>query len=62
MIKNPFVRCGFDHLSDVGLIPGEEDLPEKEIRTHSSILACKTRGQRSLAGCSPQHHKESNIN
>ena len=38
---------------------GWEDLLEKEIATHSSILAWKSHGQRSLAGYSPCGHKES---
>ena len=36
---------------------GGEDL-EKEMATHSSILAWKTHGWRSLAGYSPWGHKE----
>ena len=32
---------------------GREDLLEKEMATHSSILAWRPHGQRSLAGCSP---------
>jgi len=32
---------------------GWEDLLEKEMATHSSILAWKSHGQRSLAGYSP---------
>ena len=32
---------------------------EKEMATHSSILAWKTYGERSLAGYSPWGHKES---
>ena len=32
---------------------GWEDLLEKEMATHSSILAWKTHGQRSLIGYSP---------
>ena len=30
--------------------PGKEDAPEKEMATHSSILAWRYHGQRSLAG------------
>ena len=37
---------------------GLEDLLEKEMITHSSILAWRTHGQRSLAGYSPWDHKE----
>ena len=39
---------------------GWEDLLEKEMATHSSILAGKSHGQRSLAGYSPWGHRESN--
>ena len=35
---------------DPDLIPGVEDPLEKEMATHSSILAGKSHGQRSLAG------------
>ena len=38
---------------------GWEDPLEKERATHSSILAWKIHGQRSLAGYSPWGHKES---
>ena len=38
---------------------GREGPLEKEMATHSSILAWKPRGQRSLAGCCPWGHKES---
>ena len=38
---------------------GQENPLEKEIATHSSILAWKPHGQRSLAGYSPWDHKES---
>ena len=37
---------------------GGEDAPEEEIATHSSILAWKSRGQRSLVGYSLWGHKE----
>ena len=36
-----------------------EDPLEEEMATHSSILARKSHGQRSLAGCSPYSGKES---
>ena len=39
--------------------PGWEDLLEKEMATHSSILAWKIHGQRSLIGYSPWVSKES---
>ena len=35
-----------------------EDPLENEIATHSSILAWKPQGQRSLVGSSPGSHKE----
>ena len=38
---------------------GGEDPLEKEITTHSSILASKFHEQRSLVGCGPWGHKES---
>ena len=38
-----------------------QDPLEEEMTTHSSILAGKSHGQRSLAGYGSQGHKESNI-
>ena len=38
---------------------GEDDPLEKGMATHSSILAGESHGQRSLAGCSPWGHKDS---
>ena len=38
---------------DVGSIPGLGRSPENEMATHSSILAWKSNGQRSLVGYSP---------
>ena len=38
---------------------GQEDPLENGMATHSSILARKSHGQRSLAGCSPYSGKES---
>ena len=37
---------------------GWEDLLEKEMSTHFSILAWRTHGQRSLVGYSPRGRKE----
>ena len=37
---------------------GQEDPLEEEMTTHSSILAWKIHGQRSLVGYSPWNHKE----
>ena len=36
---------------------GQEDTLEEEMATHSSILAWKSHGQRSLVGYSPWGHK-----
>ena len=38
---------------------GWEDVLEKDMATHSSILAGKSHGRRSLVGYSPWGHKES---
>ena len=40
---------------------GREDPLEKGMATHSSILAWKSHGQRSLVGYSPEGHKELDI-
>ena len=40
---------------------GREDPLEKEMATHSSILAWETHGQRSLVGYSPCGPKESDM-
>ena len=40
---------------------GREDPLEKGIAIHSSILAWRIHGQRSLVGCSPWGCQESNI-
>ena len=40
---------------------GQEDPLEKEVATHSSILAWEIPWMRSLAGCSPWSHKESDM-
>ena len=36
---------------------GQEDPPEEELATHSSILAWEIHGQRSLMGYNPWSHK-----
>ena len=41
----------------IGLGLGQEDPLEKEMASHSSILAWEIHGQRSLAGYSPWGHK-----
>ena len=46
------------NVGDLGSNPGLEDPLEKGIATHSSILAGKFHGQRSLTGYSPWGHKE----
>ena len=38
--------------------PGWEDLLEKEMATHSSVLACKIHGWRSLVDYSPWDSKQ----
>ena len=38
---------------------GWEDPLEEGMVTHSSVLAWRVPGQRSLAGCSPRGHRES---
>ena len=38
---------------------GWEDLLEKGMATHSSMLPGESHGQRSLEGCNPWGHKES---
>ena len=48
MLKNPLASAG-----DVGSIVGLEDLPEKEMATHSIFLPGIFHGQRSLLGYSP---------
>ena len=40
---------------------GQEDPLEKETATHSVFLPLKSFGQRSLVGCSPEGHKESDV-
>ena len=47
------------NVGDLGSNPVSEDPLEKGMATHSSILAGKFHGQRSLAGYSPWGHKES---
>ena len=40
---------------------GQEDPFEKEMATHTSILAWRIHGQRSLVGYSPSGHKELDV-
>ena len=44
---------------DAGSIPGLGRSLDEEMATHSNILAGEFHGQRSLAGCSPGRHKDS---
>ena len=46
---------------DVDSIPLGKDPLEKEMVTHSSILAWRIHGQKSLAGYSPWGHEESDM-
>ena len=48
VVKNPPANAG-----DVGSIPGSARSPEEGMVTHSSILAGKSHGQRSLVGYHP---------
>ena len=56
MVKNLLA-----HAVDTGLILGQEDPLEKEMATHSSILAWETHGRRSSAGYSPWGRKQSDM-
>ena len=53
------VKAPASNAGDLGSIPGSGRSPEKEMATHSSILAWRIPGQRSLVGYSPQGRKES---
>ena len=60
-----FNKC-YLNAGDQGLIPGSEDPLEKGMATHSSILAWRFHGQRSLVGPSPwdcrvRHNGETNF-
>ena len=55
-VKNLPAKAG--DIRDLGLIPGQENLLEKEMATHSGILAWEIHGQRSLVGYSPWRCKE----
>ena len=60
MVKNPPANTG-DAEDTVRSLSGEDSL-EKEVVTHSSILAWKISWtERSLAGYSPWVHKESDM-
>ena len=58
MVKNLPTNAGDE--GNVGLIVlGQEDPLEDKMATHFSVIAGKSHGQRSLVGCSPWGHKES---
>ena len=57
MIKNPPSKAR--NARDAGSIPGWEDLLEKEMATHSGILAWRSPWTESLVGYSPWGRKES---
>ena len=56
MKKNLPAKAG--DTRDTNSIPGQVGSLEKEIGIHSSILAGKFHGQRSLEGYSPWSHKK----
>jgi len=56
VVKNPSVRPG--DVRDTGSILGGEDPLEEGMATHSSMLARRIHGQRSLGGYSPWSYKE----
>ena len=57
VVKNPPAEQGMQEMCVWSL--GREDLLKEEMATHSSILPGKSRGWRSLVGCSPWGRKES---
>ena len=57
MVKNPPANAG--DVRDADSILGGEDPLEEGMATHSSILAWRIHGQRSLVGYSPRGRKES---
>ena len=52
MVKNPPASAG-----DTGSILGQDDSLEKEMATHSSVLAWKFHKQRKLVGYNPWAYK-----
>ena len=46
---------------DLSLIPGKEDLLDKEMATHLSVLAWEILGQKNLVGISRWGPKESDM-
>ena len=59
VVKNPPTNAG--DARDAGSISGSGNCSEKEMATHSSVLAWEIHGQRSLVGYSPWGHKESDM-
>ena len=59
VVKNPPTSAG--DAGGLGLIPRSGRSLEKEMATHSCILAGKSHGQRNLAGYSPWDQKESDM-
>ena len=57
VVKNPPANAG--DIRSLCLIPGSGNPLEEGIATHSSILAWRSRGQRSQVGYSPWGCKES---
>ena len=55
VVKNPPATVGDIRVSSLD----QEDPLEEGMATHSSILAWRIPWQRSLAGCTPWGHKES---
>ena len=56
VVKKLLANAG--DIRDTGLILGWENPLEEGVATHSSMLAWRIPGQRSLVGYSPQGHKE----
>ena len=59
VVKNPLASAG--DIRDVGLMPVQKDPLEESLATHSSVLAWKIHGQRSMAGYSPWGCKKSDM-
>ena len=59
VVKNLPANAG--DIWDVGLMPIQEDPLEESLATHSSVLAWKIHGQRSMAGYSPWGCKKSDM-
>ena len=57
MVENSPANTG--DMRDAESVSGLGNPLEYEVVTHSSVLAWKSHGQRSLAGCSPWGRKES---